>query len=278
MNQTNIKDMASAGHDLWTAERIGRFWDLVANDPIQSQKYFSKYHTSQLVDLVRIVSSPGDLILDYGSGPGFLTKALVKAGLRTQAVEFSQQSCDVLNRELQGSGPNWLGCLHCSSPPIPVESGQYDVIVTIETYEHLREEWVSPYFAELNRLLKPGGKVILSTPAHESLTQNTILCPNCEITFHQWGHLRSVTEKDLSEKFRHAGFETVFCKGINMQELGRPYFPYVLDITPRAIIRKLKNWLYSARYQATGRKLGQHPTLLSLPPGYNLLCIVQKTA
>ncbi|TFD99403.1 class I SAM-dependent methyltransferase [Jeotgalibacillus salarius] len=47
-------------------------------------------------------------------------------------------------------------------PELPEELGQFDCILSFETYEHIAEEEV--FLQNLYRLLKPGGTLLLSTP------------------------------------------------------------------------------------------------------------------
>ncbi len=49
-----------------------------------------------------------------------------------------------------------------TDPSLVDELGEFDVIASFETYEHIQEE--EQFLDNLNRLLKPGGTLILSTP------------------------------------------------------------------------------------------------------------------
>ncbi len=50
-------------------------------------------------------------------------------------------------------------------PPIPCESSEFDTVVSFETIEHLEAD--REFVAEIHRVLKPGGELLLSTPNKE---------------------------------------------------------------------------------------------------------------
>ncbi len=98
--------------EFWNEQRIAHFWDQVANDPVQLNMYFAKHCASELTEMVRLIAPPNPKVLDYGCGPGFLTKSLVAAGFDTSALEFSPKSCERLNKELDGTGANGWQAAH----------------------------------------------------------------------------------------------------------------------------------------------------------------------
>jgi len=56
--------------------------------------------------------------------------------------------------------------------PIPLPDGSADIVVALETIEHLEAPW--EFCRELSRVLKPGGWLVVSTPNQLSLL--SILC------------------------------------------------------------------------------------------------------
>jgi 2-polyprenyl-3-methyl-5-hydroxy-6-metoxy-1,4-benzoquinol methylase len=53
-------------------------------------------------------------------------------------------------------------CENAADPLLPRKLGTFDVIVTFETFEHVKEE--QQFLANLYEMLNPGGTLILSTP------------------------------------------------------------------------------------------------------------------
>ncbi|MCA9140792.1 MAG: class I SAM-dependent methyltransferase [Planctomycetales bacterium] len=214
--------------DLWTEFTIGKFWDHVCSEPRFEPLYFSKIVAEPLTHLVRWfvqdrfrsgVACP--TVLDYGCGPGYLTEALVKAGMTVAAMEFSAGSVRAVNQRLSGVGPGeFLGATSATELPTPIESDSFDVVISTEAYEHLRDEWIAGYFAELNRICKPHGWILVTTPHQEHLDDNLCLCPSCHQMFHRWGHLRSVTRQSISEHAQRSGLEVQWTSAIKIDSMG----------------------------------------------------------
>jgi 2-polyprenyl-3-methyl-5-hydroxy-6-metoxy-1,4-benzoquinol methylase len=126
------------------------------------------FHSEGTTLLQRIVKA-GHRVLDLGCSTGLLTNyagslsaslavgidiemvRLKKAHLRFRAKE--QRTCFVLQANLNDS--------------IPLESSFFDVVVMWEVLEHLVHQ--QRILEEINRVLKPGCHLVLSTPNRESL-------------------------------------------------------------------------------------------------------------
>jgi SAM-dependent methyltransferase len=212
INTTTTKDFE------WTPEAISDFWDDVSNEPRLNQLYFTKFNGRHISRLCSLVDTDAK-ILDYGSGPGYLTRNLLDDGFMTAALDFSPKSVQSLETQFKDR-PNWLGGTHVSDPPCDLKSEEFDTVITCETYEHLLDEWIPGYFQEIRRLLRPGGHMILTTPCQEDLSLSFNICPKCHTHFHKWGHLRSVDPDVLRNEVQSAGFDVKFCQGINLRDLG----------------------------------------------------------
>lgn len=90
------------------------------------------------------------LALDAGSGRG---------SWRTTIMETASgyESIDILPRA--GDVPTWVGDVS-DMPQVP--NGRYDTVVCHQVLEHVRQPWLA--LNEFHRVLKPGGRVILSVP------------------------------------------------------------------------------------------------------------------
>jgi len=180
----NIQDVSSCYP--WGPTSIGRFWDLVANEPGLQKLYFSRQVAASIIRLAQYAGLEKEPVLDYGCGPGYLAKALVESGYDTTALEFSEASSERVNT-LISPAANWHGCVATRSIPTPLADASFSWIFSIETYEHLLDEWIGGYFHEMFRVLRPGGRLLLTTPYMENLDDDLIICPECETRFHRWG-------------------------------------------------------------------------------------------
>jgi SAM-dependent methyltransferase len=47
---------------------------------------------------------------------------------------------------------------------LPFEDNKFDIVVSIETLEHLKNDQLAQYFKEIKRVAKQGGMIFISTP------------------------------------------------------------------------------------------------------------------
>ena len=88
----------------------------------------------------------------------------------------------------------------------PIPGGQFDCVVSIDVLEHLRQD--QPFLKELKRVLKPGGKAVVTVPnGDEKLLANKIKW-RFGMTPEVYGHTRAgYTIPELSEALRESGLE-----------------------------------------------------------------------
>jgi SAM-dependent methyltransferase len=238
--------------------------------------YFSRMHAAYIIQFAEFAGLRNGPLLDYGCGPGYLAKALVERGYDTTALEFSDSSAERVNALIPYAA-NWHRCVASQSVPTPFPDAVFSWIFSIETYEHLLGEWIEPYFSELQRLLRPGGHLLITTPHMEELNNTLIVCPACEAKFHRWGHLRSVAPSDLISRALSVGFEVMFCRPIDLRAVGC-YIqrPSLEELS----IRLLRTWMKDRFHRLIER---QHPTqfphqyhVRTLPAGDHLILIARK--
>lgn len=101
----------------------------------------------------------GKVVLDIASGEGYGGGLLANYAKRVIGVDISQEAVD--HATAKYSRPN-LEFRVGSADAIPVDSGSLDVVVSFETLEHHDKHEMM--FAEIARVLRPGGLLIISTP------------------------------------------------------------------------------------------------------------------
>ena len=92
-------------------------------------------------------------LLDIGAGHGAFTKALHDKGFKVQACDLDPSIF-------------YFDQIQCTQADItktlPYEDNSVDIAIAIEVSEHILDH--EQFFAEVNRVLKPGGSFFLSTP------------------------------------------------------------------------------------------------------------------
>jgi SAM-dependent methyltransferase len=104
-------------------------------------------------------------------------------------------------------------CVGSLETSLPFHNGEFDAIWYTEVLEHLFG--VHACLAELNRELREGGLLILTTPFHGLMKNLAITLVGFERHFHPYlSHIRFFTRQSLSECLWRAGFELVMRHGI----------------------------------------------------------------
>jgi SAM-dependent methyltransferase len=143
--------------------------------------------------------SPPCRVLDIGCGPGALISELSSRGYETYGVDRSEKARE-LGRELQKQYPRMQMFAELDEQ----WKGSFDLIMSFEVIEHLKDDVGA--MREWREYLKPGGRMILSTPAHPSRWNAA----------DEWaGHVRRYTRQQLVESVEEAGFvvDRVECYG-----------------------------------------------------------------
>jgi 2-polyprenyl-3-methyl-5-hydroxy-6-metoxy-1,4-benzoquinol methylase len=146
---------------------------------------------------------PGDSLLDLAAGSGAMSLRLRDMGFEATATDYVPE-----NFRLHDSVPFFTANLNenfAESRP-----GQFDAIMASEIIEHLENP---RHFArECFKLLKPGGKIILSTPNVDSPASIVNFIRSS--TF-QWfddsdykhdGHITPLSQWQIHKSFTEAGF------------------------------------------------------------------------
>ncbi|WP_415853512.1 class I SAM-dependent methyltransferase [Sinomonas sp. G460-2] len=99
----------------------------------------------------------GRRILDAGCGSGPLAAALIAKGAVVTGFDSSPTMIELARQRLGGSADLRVADL---SHPLPFADGSFDDVVSSLVLHYL-EDWSAP-LAELRRVLRPGGRLILS--------------------------------------------------------------------------------------------------------------------
>ena len=106
-------------------------------------------------------------ILEVGCGTGRGLEILVKAADHYTGIDKYES----LTRELQKQYPQADFKAMVIPPFLGIEDNSYDFVVSFQVIEHIQDD--KAFLQEIHRVLKPGGKAIISTPNKElTLTRN----------------------------------------------------------------------------------------------------------
>lgn len=146
----------------------------------------------------RLDPPPGRDAVDAGAGAGSMALRLARVGFRVTAVDgspaFVQRLTGLMASAPGGPHRALQGDMHA----LPVADRSADLVVCAEVLEHLDDDAVAA--AELWRVMRPGGALVVSVPAGPR---------RYDWTDHWAGHRRRYTTAALVTLLENAGFREV---------------------------------------------------------------------
>ena len=150
---------------------------------------------------------PGLRVLDVGCGEGTFSAAMAAAGVRPVAVDVADEPL----RRLRARFPE-IEDVRRAQPgePLPLADGEVDAAWAGEVIEHVVD--VGAFCAELRRVVRPGGRVLLTTPDHPPELLAKLAADERALDEHfspYADHLRFFTERTLRRVLHDAGFDDI---------------------------------------------------------------------
>jgi SAM-dependent methyltransferase len=105
----------------------------------------------------------GDRALDLGCGDGRFTGLLAAAGARPVGADVAKAAL----RRARATHPEIEFVLVPIDGPLPLEDVAFDVVWASEVIEHVAD--TARWLSEVRRVLRPGGRLLLTTPNHPRL-------------------------------------------------------------------------------------------------------------
>lgn len=183
-----------------------------------------------LQPLLSRLSVKESIVLDLGGFDGLISKLLIQRNPRqTIVVDLDMSGL----RDAQACGPT---CLQASALNLPFKNASVDQVLCLDLIEHVQQD--QTVLEEIARVLRPGGKVLLTTPCAEFHLPFT----SREQVNKAWGHVRNgYSNRDLETLFERAGIQLVE-QGYYFNALSRLFYSlfFFQNIPPRGTRIKLK--------------------------------------
>jgi 2-polyprenyl-3-methyl-5-hydroxy-6-metoxy-1,4-benzoquinol methylase len=166
-----------------------------------------------LLERAAAARAPGERprrALDVGCGEGRFAAELDDAGFTVVAVDVAEEPL----RRARASYPALDFRLLPLEAPWPLEDADFDVVWAGETIEHVAD--TAGWLSELRRVLRPGGSLLLSTPAHGRLAMLGLACSGRKFDAHfdpRADHLRFYSSRSLARLLADFGFQDIEVRG-----------------------------------------------------------------
>ena len=179
--------------------------DVDSMSPIQRDGEVRR--TLTLLRMARL--RPGERVLDVGCGSGYLLGEVSRHTADLSGVDIAESRIGKAKSRLAALGAT-ADLRQGTAETLPFDDASFDVVFCSEVLEHLPEPGAG--LAEIRRVLKPGGRTILSVPYREKVVW--VQCMHCgALTSATSGHLHSFDRAKFLDLVTSAGFTAEECRG-----------------------------------------------------------------
>lgn len=108
----------------------------------------------------------GKKVLDYGCGSGYGSSLISKSCSQIIGVDVSNEAISHANKHFNAPNLSYLQIKRAEDAPLPFPDASFDVVLSFQVIEHV--ENVPAYLREIERVLVPGGYILIATPDRSS--------------------------------------------------------------------------------------------------------------
>jgi SAM-dependent methyltransferase len=236
---------ASGDEQYWHA-----YWQARLNTNYYRSAETLKLADDELGRLLLQALRPDGLHLEAGCGAGYWVAALKHHGFNIEGIE---------------NAPDLVDLVHSAYPQLPLRYGDalaidrpdnsYDSYLSFGVVEH-RFAGPEPFLAEAYRVLKPGGKIIISVPFFGPLRMFKARLSLYDrerphLPFFQYGFSQS----EFTELLQQAGFVVEHVQGIYVHRLLLEEVPLYRLVAEQSWSRRIKKWISILLHNRDGHML-----------------------
>ena len=228
--QTNILGQDNSSHGIYERFDPGLVHTMALH-------HFHRYFCAR--ELCR-----GKQVLDIACGTGYGTALIAETAARVVGVDIDHETIEGCRAAHSGSNILYR---EGRVEQIPAEDAEFEVVVSFETIEHVNEAAQKKFFQEIQRVLKPGGLLIMSSPIRNDATKNQFHIH--ELTAEEFlealnanfRHVRSFKQKIvLGSLIQQSASDSAVLYGIVAKE-GEPIRPGAPEIESKYMIALASN-------------------------------------
>lgn len=171
------------------------------DDKVLGSFYLEFWRRALVLELVRKYCPKGSTVIDLGAQPFIMSCALKLMGYEVIAYDYDP------DRYLRIAKTCNIKVIKCDleRDSLDLENDSIDCAVFSEVLEHINPYYVYHTLAEINRVLKVGGKLIITTPNITSLFRRIKLLLGKQPIYRF--HVKEYTKNEVEELLRNSGFK-----------------------------------------------------------------------
>lgn len=112
--------------------------------------------------LARLALSPGERVLDIGSGPGFFVETMAEAVGPAGHVRGVDISAPFVERAIGRRRHGWVSFAVGDATALPEPEAGHDVVTCVQVIEYVPD--IAAASREIARVLRPGGRGLINVP------------------------------------------------------------------------------------------------------------------
>jgi ubiquinone/menaquinone biosynthesis C-methylase UbiE len=147
--------------------------------------------------------SPGMRVVDVGCGVGQYSNFCARLGAEVTALDIQEDKLASLGANLPESVPGSIKGIVSDCDPIPLPDNFADLVVCTEVLEHVPSP--QGLCAEMLRIVKPGGKLVISVPDDRS--EQLIKEVAAPSYFEEPNHIRIFSRDSFTRLILESGME-----------------------------------------------------------------------
>ncbi|NUT97391.1 MAG: class I SAM-dependent methyltransferase [Saccharothrix sp.] len=191
---------------------------------IAEENYWFRRHEAAYLDLVHHCA--GAVVLEAGCGEGYGAALIAAHAARVVALDYDQLTAEHAARAYPE-----LAVLRGNLASLPLRDASVDVVANLQVIEHLWDQ--AGFLAECARVLRPGGRLIVTTPNRITFSpgRDTPLNPF---------HTRELNPAELAELVTGAGLELDLLAGLRhgprLRELDARFGGSIIDAQVAVVV------------------------------------------
>lgn len=197
---------------------------------IVEENYWFRRHEAAYLDLLGHCADA--VVLEAGCGEGYGARLIARHAARVVALDY-----DGFTATHAGRAYPELAVLRGNLASLPLRTGSVDVVANLQVIEHLWDQ--EGFVAECVRVLRPGGRLLMTTPNRLTFSpgRDTPLNPF---------HTRELAPGELTELLHGAGLRIELLAGLRhghrLRKLDAAFGGSIIDAQVEVVVSRDGTW------------------------------------